>query len=404
MLGRSFYIFTGIHSFLIGLFPFYIPVYLYTIGLTLNRICFFVAVTGAGFCLALFLWDRLCRRVPFHLWIVCSFFSEILLLSMFFLEKDTFFILVAGLVNGFFNCNFWIIQRLLFVRSTGPQNSGRNFGNSQIYVFIILKAGILLGGFLLEESGFIALYLISASIVLLSAVVFSCCLMKTDIKGVINQSKPISLLSITRFKDGCRSRSVFGIDGVLLYFESYYWLLSLFFIVRENFLQLGLAVIILAILFGFIFLFIKSNIDSLPEQMVYRTAVALYAISWVLRGILSDDINTTFLLVLLLLIAICTALFRLSFNKRFFDNAEKVSPYEYILMKSYFSQFFLALFLSFSGEFFPVPAGSFTGFPGCTISRLSSHCLICSIEQKSLIIFDRHTSSLNNPFRDPLPC
>jgi hypothetical protein len=269
MLGRSFYVFTGMHSLLIGLFPFYIPVYLYSIGLTLSRICLFVAATGAGFCLSLFLWDRVCRRVPFYLLIVCSFFSEFLLLSMFFLEKDLLFVLAACVVNGFFNCNFWIIQRLLFVGSTGPQNSGRNYGNSQIFVLVVLKAGILIGGFLMENSGLITLYLISAGIVLLGAVIFSCCVMDGDINGVIKQAKPISILSIARFKDSCRSRSVFGIDGVFLYLESYYWLISLFIIVRESFLKLALVVILLAILFGIVFQFIKSNIDRLPEQRMY---------------------------------------------------------------------------------------------------------------------------------------
>lgn len=132
MLGRLFYIYTGLHSFLIGLFPFYIPVYLYTIGLTLSQICLFIAATGVGYCGALFLWDRLKGKVSFHLLIVWSFLSEYLLLSLFFFEKGLSFILLAGFVNGIFNCNFWTIQRLLFVGSTSSQNSGRNFGNSDL--------------------------------------------------------------------------------------------------------------------------------------------------------------------------------------------------------------------------------------------------------------------------------
>ncbi len=360
MLGRTFYVFTGIHSLLIGLFPFYIPVYLYTIGLTLSQICLFVAITGAGFCLALFLWDRVSRRVSFRLLIICSFLSEFLLLSMFFLEKDMLFILVAGIVNGFFNCNFWVIQRLLFVRSTGPQNSGRNFGNSQIFVLIVLKAGILIGGFLLEKSGFLALYVISATIVLLSVLIFSTSLIEGDINGVIKKGKPISILSIARFKDSWRSRSVFGIDGVFLYLESYYWVISLFIIVHESFLKLGVVVIILAILFGVVFLFIKSNIDRLPKQRMYVIAVAIYAISWALRGILSENIDAIWTLLLLAIIALCTSVFRLTFNKRFFDNAKSTATYEYILIKSYFSQFFLALFFGILGGVLTVP-GSIVG-------------------------------------------
>jgi len=379
MLGRSFYVFTGIHSLLIGLFPFYIPVYLYTIGLTLSRICIFVAITGVGFCLALFLWDRVCRRVSFRFLIICSFLSEFLLLSMFFLEKDFLFLLFAGLANGFFNCNFWVIQRLLFVRSTGPQNSGRNFGNSQFFVLIVLKAGILIGGFLLEKTGFMTLYLISAGIVLLSVLTFSSWFMDGDTNGVIKSAKPISILSTTRFKDRWRSRSVFGIDGVFLYLESYYWVISLFIIVRENFLKLGLVVIILAILFGVVFLFIKSNIDRLPKQRMYIIAVILYSLSWALRGILSENIDAISTMLLLALVALCTTVFRLTFNKRFFDNAKSTRTYEYILMKSYYSQFFLALFF--------VILAWILAFPGSILGRLSWLYYFAAIVSFSYLLY-----------------
>ncbi len=346
MLSRLFYVFTGLHSFLIGLFPFYIPVYLFTIGLSLNQICLFVAATGVGYCFALFTWDRVCRRVPLHLLIACSFLSEFLLLSLFFLEKDISFVLLTGFVNGIFNCNFWTIQRLLFVRLISPTNSGRNFGNYQIFVLIVLKAGILIGGFLLEQAGYMALYLSSGAIVLLSAAFFSARVMDAHIDDALKLSKPVGLLSILQCKNNFRSRSVFVVDGVFLYLESYFWVISLFFIVRESFLKLGLVVIILAMLFGCIFLFIKNRIDRLSGQKVYVTAVVLYSFSWVLRGFLGGNHASLTMLWLLALITLCTSLFRLSFNKRFFDNARLTLAHEYIFRKSYISQFFLAVFFA----------------------------------------------------------
>lgn len=75
-----------------------------------------------------------------------------ILLFFFLFDHEPYLLLAAGVVNGVFNCNFWTIQRLLFVESIRSHYSGRNFGNYQIFVLIILKTVILLGGLLLEKN------------------------------------------------------------------------------------------------------------------------------------------------------------------------------------------------------------------------------------------------------------
>jgi hypothetical protein len=379
MLGRLFYVFTGLHSFLISLFPFYIPVFLYTIGLPLSQICLFIAATGIGYCVALFLLDRLCGKVSFHLLIVWSFLSEYLLLSLFFFEKGLSFVFLAGFINGIFNCNFWTIQRLLFVRSTSSQNSGKNFGNYQIFILAVLKSGILIGGFMLEKWGFMVIYLFSGGIVLLATAIFSARMIDTRINEIVTSSNPISLSEIIFFKDTLRSRSVFVIDGVFLYLESYFWVISLFFIVRESFLRLALVVIVLAVVFGFIFLFVKNSIDRLPAQKVYVAAVVLYALSWGMRGFLRENHAPITILWLLALITLCTSVFRLSFNKRFFDNARLTNAHEYIFIKSYISQFFLAVF-------FLVMAGGFS-IPGSVVGQLSGVYYFAAIASFFYLIY-----------------
>jgi MFS family permease len=379
MPARLFYAFTGLHSFLIGLFPFYIPVYLYTIGLTLSRICLFVAATGIGYCLTLFLWDRVCRRISFSILIVWSFCSEYLLLSLFFFENQLSSVVLAGLVNGVFNCSFWTIQRLLFVKTISPENSGRNFGNSQLFVLVVLKAGILLGGYFLEQWGFLIIYLSSGLIVLLSAAIFSSRVMTAHTSKTVKLTEPLEISAVFRFKDEAHSRWVFVIDGVFLYLESYFWVISLFIIVRESFLRLGLIVIMLAVFFGVIFLFIKNSIDRLPGQKVYVAAVALYALSWGLRGFLGENHDPVTMLLLLALITLCTSVFRLSFNKRFFDNAKLTTAHEYIFIKSYISQFSLAVC-------FLVMAGGFS-IPGSVAEQLSGVYYFAAIASFFYLIY-----------------
>ena len=340
-LQRCLYSFLGIHSFLIGLFPFYIPVYLYAHFLSLDEVCGFIALTGGGFCVSLYFWDRAYRKVSLRTLIQVSFFSELLLLSIFLLEKDITFIILAGLLNGVYNCNFWIIQRLLFLETVTYKNSGKKFGNFQIFVLVILKIAIFVGGLILDVFGFLAIYLVSVAVLGMSMLVFLQSGLIPQLDKTLRRSSPLSIGRILHFKDALYSRAIFAIDGVFLYLESYFWVVSLYLLVKESFWRLGVLVVVLTLLFGLVFVTIKNAIDRIEINFFFRLAVILYVISWLLRAGLIVSSSMLTLLLLLASITFCTSLFRLAFNKRFFDNAQSATPHEYIFMKSYYSQFFL---------------------------------------------------------------
>ncbi len=253
------------------------------------------------------------------------------------------FILISGCFNGVFNCSFWITQRLLFIDTITPQNSGQKFGNFQIFVLLVLKAGILTGGVILEKSGYLPVYILSAVIVILVSFIFFQPKMKMVLDKEIVSAGPMSLKMVAEYKDWFHSRVVFAIDGIFLYLESYFWVISLFLIVRQSYWKLGVLVIFLTLVFGTIFVMIKNTIDRLPSNRIYIAAVCLYGLSWILRSALSEKLNMMPLLFLLAIITFCTSIFRLAFNKRFFDIAKSTRAHEYIFVKSYFSQFFLAV-------------------------------------------------------------
>lgn len=339
-----FYIFLGLHSFLIGLFPFYIPVYLYANGFSLTAICLFIAITGLGFCLCLFIFDRVSQYIAFPYLVVFSYIIELVLLSLFLLEKSHFFLITAALVNGIFNCNFWIIQRLLFLETINTENSGKNFGNFQLFVLVILKMAIFLGGLLLESSGFLSLYIVSIAVVVLSSVVFLKTSLRVEFRNKWRDDQSLKISEVFSFEDRFRSKLVFAIDGIFLYLESYFWLITLFLIVHESFSRLALLVILLTVLFGFLFIIIKNRIDKISVDAFYKSAVVLYTFSWLLRAFAPEVHQKITLLVVLACITFCTSIFRLVFNKRFFDIAQSARPHEYIFMKSYYSQGFLTFF------------------------------------------------------------
>ncbi len=354
---RHFYTFLGLHSFLIGLFPFFIPVYLWSAGYSLSFLSFFIAFTGVGFCISLYFWDRLLRLLNLQALICTSFVIECILISTFFIENKILFLFICGVTNGTYNCCFWILQRLLFLDISSPKNSGKRFGNFQIFVLVVLKIAIFTGGYLLDTYGYQAVFLLSVTMVIMSVAVF---LMFGKVSGMITKihlSVPLSVKSVWHYQDTFHSRSIFSIDGIFLFLESYFWVITLFAIVQESFWKLGILVVVLTLFFGGLFFFIKNTIDREAKQKIYFLAVILYALSWVLRGFCMEQPHPVLLLIFLVLVTFFTSFFRLALNKRFFDIAKQTgAAHEYILLKSYYSQFFLALFYAAAGfVFFEIP-------------------------------------------------
>ncbi len=341
--GRSLYAFVGVQSFLIGLFPFYIPVYLFKNGESLPLICAFISATGLGFVFSLYLWDRLSKSLPLNRLMVISLFSEWILVALFFWDMNSLFILLAGGVNGLFNCSFWMIQRLLFLDTVTPHNSGKKFGNFQIVVFLVLKAGIFAGGVLLDYYGYWAVFTGTAVVAGAGTLFFILQGGTYALDYRVVKAPALKLRRVAGYADPFNSRPVFAVDGVFLYLESYFWMISLFLMVRQRFWTFGVLVIVLAVLISFLSVTIKNHIYRIPGNTMYRWAVLLYGFSWILRGLMDKQAAPVPVFICLAVITFCTSIFRLVFNKRFFDIATSTTGHEYIFVKSYISQLFLAL-------------------------------------------------------------
>jgi len=274
-----FYYFLIIHSVLIGLFPFFIPLFLWRMDFSLAGISFYIAITGFSFCLALFSWDRLHQRLGPCLLFVLSLLLELaLLLSAFFAQYD-WFIICFGLLSGCFSCLYWMTQRTLFLETITSKNSGDSFGNLQIVVLIALKIGMLCGGVLLERAGLLSVLSISILIVLLGLVGLK--ILAIDLQS-FQEPTPLNAVTIKQsfqFKDNYHSRKVFLIDGIFLFLESHFWLLSLFFIADENFTHLSLLVIALGVVFSALFWVTKKVIDQVTGDRLYQFTVLGYALS-----------------------------------------------------------------------------------------------------------------------------
>lgn len=338
----TFYQYLGIHSLLIGIFPFYIPVYLWKQRFGLDDISLFISIAGIGFCIGLWVWDRLRLKVSLSSVIAVSLILEIILLfNVHILEMDKPTLVVLGITYGLYNSFFWTTQRALFFDLIDVESSGRKYGNFQIFVGMLLQVGILIGGFLLDRTNFVYLLGVSATISIVGFYITT--RHKPFYPTTLAKHHSLSLKQIFSFKDSDGSRLIFFVDGFFLFAESFFWLITLFLIAHESFAQLGVIILSLAVMFGIIFYLLKNTIDRLGRNRVYRLSVILYALSWVLRAITDDQMQLEILFIFLIAITFCTSFFRLAMNKRFYDLAKLTLSHDYLVLKSYYSQIAIAV-------------------------------------------------------------
>ncbi|WP_293264984.1 hypothetical protein [Neptunomonas sp.] len=362
-VSSSFFQFAGVHSFLIGLLPFFIPVLLLKQGVSIEGIALFIALTGFGFIVSLKIWEALFNQSQWRWIVALSFISEVFLVGVLLFSDSPISWAIAALFNGVYNCFYWTTQRMLFSTMTSDSNkrnnqtsptndTGKQFGNFQILVVVVLKLGILVGAFMLEDNLKHSLWLVS-SIISLAGLIWFFQPSRMSTFFTISQVLPVKIgtteskkTSLFRFKDSHNSSVVFYLDGVFLFLESYFWVVSLFLISQENVKELGVIIVTLTVLLSVIFYVLKNKIDSLDRNKVYTFAVIFYALSWWLRSLLDPSLPNHMIYPAILLIAFLTTFFRLSFNKRFFDHAREQRPLNYLLAKSYLSQTGIVIFYS----------------------------------------------------------
>ncbi|WP_413691660.1 MFS transporter [Psychromonas sp. KJ10-2] len=331
--------------------PLFIAVILWDKGLTISDIASFIALTAVGFILALYYWDRLRAQHSWTKLISLSFLLQSLFVMLLIWGSHDYLISIGALVNGAAGCFYWSTQRLLFQAITEDNNTGNTFGNFQILVVFALKVGVLIGSYLLGMEYFVGLLVLSLALSLLGFVWVNKSLNNHTQLDKLKQVPAFTLQQVAKFQDQHRSSLIFVVDGLFLFLESYFWMLTIYMLTQENVMQLGLILIALSILLALIFFVIKKYIDRVNAQKIYRIAVLGYAFSWAIRGFLDKEMDSLVIYSGLLLAAFLSNFFRLAFNKRFYDIARQDKPTRYIICKSYYSQCMLVVFFSIIAVF-----------------------------------------------------
>jgi len=345
-LKQTFNVFVAIHFFLNGLLPVYVPVFLIQHGYGLEWVMGFVSVGAIGFLVALHVWKKWYFRDGLKPIVAASLVAQVGLIASLIFFDHVAWLVISALLYGGVNCFLWTSQRVLFIAmlnsSKQVEPTGKLLGNLQILAVVAIKLGLLVGAFLLAQELFSMLFGLALLVVIIGAVVFSrrvpnsiLCVSQLSPN---NEETQLSLWRMLAYRDGHYSSVIFYIDGVFLFAESFFWVLTLYFLSQQNIQQLSFVLVVLSAILGVVFWLVKNRIDHINPQKVYLAATLGYVISWGLRAEASVEMSPYLMHLVILAVAFLTAFFRLSFNKRLFDNAQSGSPLTYLMAKTYGSQ------------------------------------------------------------------
>ncbi|MCL6270314.1 hypothetical protein M3P05_10320 [Sansalvadorimonas sp. 2012CJ34-2] len=375
-----FYQFAGLHGFLTGLLPFFLPVILWRESQSMALISGFIAMSGLVFLGSLVVWEKLRASRHGKLAVAGSFIAEGALTTALVLQNVESGLSLSGvallaLLSGVYGCFYWLSFRVLFIDQRNSHGnasgkggaSGNRFGNFQLIVGILLKVGILAGALLLDNGQDLWLVALSWVIAIAGFVLVYSPVNHRTIHEALS-APPVRMADIRSLELGTKVRAIFVLDGLFLFLESYFWVLSLYQLSSESYSRLGSLVVGLAIVLSLVFLAIKRWIDRTDATRVFQLAVVLYALSWGLRAWLGETFfsttfsNTALFSATVLSIAFMTSFFRLAFNKLFFDWIEPGCEQVFILAKSWYSQMGVALFFSLLALYFWVEGSSEISF------------------------------------------
>ena len=339
---QLFYLFTGIHSIHSGLFIFYIPIFLWLEFHSFAFISLFIGIAGIFFTLSLRVFEHILSKYSLPVLLLSSFLFPSICFFFFLLGIDSFFYIVS-IMYGTYMCWYYTLHRILFIHITTQNTTGKTFGSFQVFVFLILKATLLISAFFLEKESCILLFFLSLLFSCIGMIFFYFKSFSFQKAQEILHYKIISFKKIRYFLFHS-SGFMFVIDGIFLYLESFFWVITLYFIANGNFIYTAALIVILSFFFAIIHWLLKNKIDHISGHMLFQICVFLYAGAWVIRSFIIDISSFIILSIGLVVVTFSTVLFRLTLHKRFYDNARKFPYYEYMIAKSYITQFSLSLF------------------------------------------------------------
>lgn len=318
-----------------SLFAVFIPIYLLKTGFSFTQVCLYFA----GYFLVRIVGDTLsclatAKIGPKHTWILSHSFNAINLITLLFLQTHPKLIFVSLIFNAFGTSFRFIPMYVNFSKIKDDRHSGKEQGYFAVFENVGGAIGPILGGVVAGLYG--ARYTIVLSVVIYSISIVILLTSKENVRT--SQKLKLRKMKLKGFWHDAVSYGARSIDSAV---QANVWpmFLMLFIISGDTYQLVGLISTITLLVSVFVAYFAGHLSDKYDPRKILRLSVAVEAIVFGLRSILSTFQGAT---ALISAQSVSWNMLNITYNKGLLSQADDHPGYRivYFTLLEIISEFF----------------------------------------------------------------
>ncbi len=350
---NNLYFFQTSMNFVKTLIGIFVPVYMYSLGLSIIQICIYTAIYSMIYLLLTPYSIDLINKIGFKKMLLLSipmYFFHII--SLNYISENHLYIYLASITFGLYIVTFWPTMHAQITLSGDNHKRASQIGTLQVLASIFSAIAPILGGFILEYFGYYSLLLFSLVFLFLGIIPL---LLSEDLK-LKNYS--FAFKDYKRLWNWKNKNDViaFKSEGIEMFLGIILWPIILYILLKNNFFNLGLLYTILSFLSVVFIVYFKSKLDKINKNIFFKKITKGLSISWFLR-ILVLLFGNIFLYIVETFYKLIISMFSISYWTIFYNNAKNKNTMDYIILRELhlhsskiFFMLFIIPFLFFFGE------------------------------------------------------
>lgn len=276
---RGLYWSVGLKDLGIAAVTLFEPIFLFSLGYSLREVLFFYIMIYGLYVLLLPPIGRLVGKLGYeHSILYSQFFLIAYFILLFSISEASVLYYIAPLFSALYKSLYWPAYHADFAVFSRKGQRGREVGYLETVSMIMYIIGPLIGGVLLEWTGFGVLFIVGSVLFILSA------LPLMRIREIHTKIDLPYGTIYRRLIDRQHSRSFFsylGFGEELIVLTV--WPIFIYIVVQDYF-EIGALVAVATFITSFIVLYLGKISDEYKRLKVLRLGTVIYALSWFVRG------------------------------------------------------------------------------------------------------------------------
>ena len=322
------YVLQACFTFVKSLIGIFIPVYFYSLGISIPKIILFYILMSVFLIISMKLVIKFVNLFGLKInFFISSFLFILYIIFINFIEKSEIFFYLSSLCGALLLCFFWLSFHLEFSLNEDKKKISSELGTLSSIILFVSALSPILGGFILQSLSYIYILVLSTIILLFGSVVLLIS------KSIETKKVSFEYKYFLNVKKNFKDRISFLSTGMIFILIIIFFPIYLYDFLDNNFFSLGVVVSVVSVLIAIAILFIKKYFDKFSKNKTLKFLSYGISTSWFFRIFLLI-LSYPFLLIYEFFHNFLNHLLDISYMGIFYNNSKK-EGLNYILLREF---------------------------------------------------------------------